>query len=331
MRIAAVQQAGLGLIELMISIAIGLFILAGVLQLYATSSQNSSMVDGASSIQEHVRFLFSYIESDIANAGYAGCLNFKVDTNRIKNISTATLNPSFIAGEFVTGTNDVSVNGKTFDQFIVRYAGSSKRVSVQQANSDNFVISQNASSQFSQGDVVLVGDCSGFGVFRVSNAPGASGVIEFKDGTYNSGTLDMSFSDENSITPAVTYLYGDTGAFKYYIDTSTAGLAASATCSADNTQYCALYRKSSASNTADELVEGVTSFEVEYGWRDAASGNLFFAHAGSVPSANWSSIDRIKIEATLSSRNKTPTNEGIDFIEKSYSRTFFFFNQIPGA
>jgi prepilin-type N-terminal cleavage/methylation domain-containing protein len=36
-----IHQRGVTLVELMISITLGLFILAGVLQMYATSSQNS--------------------------------------------------------------------------------------------------------------------------------------------------------------------------------------------------------------------------------------------------------------------------------------------------
>ncbi len=322
-------QNGVSLVEILVSIAVGLFILAGVVQLYATSTQNASMVTGSSSIQENVRFLFSRIEQDVSRAGYAGCLNFNVDAKRITNIATQTTTPVFNAAQFVAGDDNVSTSGKTFDKMILRYAGNSGRVPVQTVASNQFTVDTTQSHLFNQGDVVVVGDCSSFGVFRVSNAPGDTGNIEFATGTYNSAALNVSFSDANSIVPTITYLYSGTGAFQYYVATSSAGTAVSATCSATTPQYCALYRKSSAEANADQLVEGVEAFEVEYGWRNASDGKLFFANAGSVSS--WDDVDRVRITATLSSPNKTATNEGVDYIQRTYSRTFFFFNQIPEA
>lgn len=323
------KQSGVSLIEILVSIAVGLFILAGVVQLYATTTQNSSMVSGSSVIQENARLLFSRVETDVSRAGYAGCMNFNADARRVQNIINQATDPQFLATQFVLGEDNVSVNGKAFDKFIVRYAGSDGRTPVKETSSDSFTVATTESSKFSQGDVVVVGDCSSFGVFKVSNAPANSGVIEFADGTYNTGSFQVDFPDETDMLPSVTYLYRGTGAFEYYVATSAAGTAASASCSAATPQYCALFRKSSAASTADELVEGVDSFEVKYGWRDLSTGNLHLADAGSI--ANWSGVDRIKVTATLSSLNKTPTNEGQDYISRTYSRTFVFFNQIPGA
>lgn len=325
------KEAGISLIEILVSIAVGLFILAGVVQLYATTTQNASMVSGSSVIQENARLLFSRIEADVSKAGYAGCMSFNADTRRIQSIVNQATDPSFDASRFLTGDDDVTVSDKTFDRFIVRYAGSDGRVRVKTTGSDSFTVATSQSNKFSQGDMVVVGDCSSFGAFRVSNSPADTGIVEFQSGTYNSGGFQVNFPDENTLVPSVTYLYSGTGAYQYYVATSTAGSAASATCGSSSPQYCALFRKSSSDSSADELIEGVDGFEVEYGWRDTSSGNLYFADADSVPAANWSAIDRIKVTATLSSLNKTPTNEGPDYIQRTYSRTFFIFNQIPGA
>ncbi|WP_075185080.1 PilW family protein [Teredinibacter haidensis] len=61
------KQGGLGIIEVMVSIAVGLFILAGVLQLYATSSQNSAVVNGSSTIQENARYTGQSVVCPIAS------------------------------------------------------------------------------------------------------------------------------------------------------------------------------------------------------------------------------------------------------------------------
>lgn len=325
------KQKGVSLVEVLVSIAVGLFILAGVVQLYATTTQNASMVNGSSIIQENARLLFSRIELDVSKAGYAGCMNFNTDSQRIQSILNQATDPPFDASRFVTGDNDVSVNDKTFDKFIVRYAGSTGRAKVKSTSSDRFTVATSESGKFAQGDVVVVGDCSSFGVFRVSNSPGDTGVIQFQSGTYNSGNFQVDFPDEDDMVPSVTYLYSGTGAYQYFVATSTAGAALSETCNSGTPQYCALFRKSSSKSSADELIEGVDAFEVEYGWRNTSTGNLYFASANAVPTANWPAVDRIKVTATLSSLNKAATNEGPDFIQRTYSRTFFVFNQVPGA
>lgn len=324
------RQIGVSLVEILISLAIGLFILAGVFQLYATTTQNSSMVRGNSSIQEHVRLLFSRIETDVANAGYAGCLNFKSGITRIEDVAVKNTDPIFDMSHFIYGQDNQDVNGKTFDRLVLRYAGNDQKVAVEEVASDRFVVAASQSEHFKQGDIVIAGDCSGIGVFRVSNVPGNTGVIRFEaDNINNHAKLTTAFAGKNSVMPSITYLYNRGGAFEYKVDTSIAGKIVSQECSSVNPQYCALYRKSANSAQADELVEGVQAFDVEYGWRDPATGNLFFANAGSVPGATWALIDRIKVTATLSSQNKTPTNEGVEFLEKTFARTFLLFNQIP--
>lgn len=325
------NSSGLGLIELMVSMTIGLLILAGVIQVYLSASQNSRTVIGASAIQEHARLLFSRVENDVSRAGYAGCMNFNVEPRRVINIVNQQTNPAFNPDKFVDGKNDVQQNGKAFDEFTVSYAGNAGRLKVKEVSDTSFSINGDQSSTFNQGDLLVVGDCSSFGIFRVSNSPEDSGEIEFATGVYNTGPFSVRFLGENSPSPVVTYIYSGTGAFRYFVGTSAAGINAAASCSAATPEFCALFRKSSTSDTPDELFEGIASFEVEYGWRDSDTGNLFFANAANVPSANWSIIDRINISATLRSPEKMQTNEGSDYIERQYTRQFFLFNQSPEA
>lgn len=325
------NQNGVTLVELMVSIAIGLFILAGVMQLYLTSVQNSTMVSGSSGIQEDARYLFSKIESDVTKAGYAGCMNFNIDKTRIQNIAKQNTNPAFNARQFIEGENDVATNDKTFDRFVVSYAGSSQKIEVSKVQDDSFVVDANLSKHFAKGDIAVVGDCSGFGVFQVSNEPNNTGIIEFKEGNYNSASFSTKFSDSQGIAPGISYIYLGTGAFQYFVATSEAGIDDAKLCESATPQYCALYRLSSNDADPVELIDGVSEFEVEYGWRDAVTGNLFFADADAVPSADWANVDRIRINTSLNSAKKVATNQGMDYMATEFSRTFVFFNQIPEA
>ena len=70
------KQSGLGLVELMISITIGLVIMAGVIQLFASSRQTSTTAEAVSRIQENMRYTMQRLGDDIYRAGGMGCFSF---------------------------------------------------------------------------------------------------------------------------------------------------------------------------------------------------------------------------------------------------------------
>jgi|GEM_PF-1303864 len=72
------KHSGIGLIELLVSMFIGLFIMAGVVQMVGTTSQNAASNNALSRIQENVRFAFSRIEDDLMRAGNMGCVSSSV-------------------------------------------------------------------------------------------------------------------------------------------------------------------------------------------------------------------------------------------------------------
>ena len=79
------KHLGIGLIELLVSMFIGLFIMAGVVQMVGTTSQNAANSNALSRIQENVRFAFSRIEDDLMRAGNMGCVSSSVSYDAISN------------------------------------------------------------------------------------------------------------------------------------------------------------------------------------------------------------------------------------------------------
>ncbi len=74
MRKLAYQQ-GMTLIELMISLLIGTFLLLGAVTVYTQGRQNYQTAEGVARLQENMRFAFDTIEPDIRLAGFWGKLN----------------------------------------------------------------------------------------------------------------------------------------------------------------------------------------------------------------------------------------------------------------
>ena len=67
-------QKGLSLIELMIAIALSIFIVAAMISLFVNSKQNYRMNENMSRMQENARFAMSFISRDVRMADYHACV-----------------------------------------------------------------------------------------------------------------------------------------------------------------------------------------------------------------------------------------------------------------
>ncbi len=109
------RQAGFGLVELMISITIGLVMLAALVALFVNSSRNNREMATANSVIENGRFAIELLESDIVHAGYWGTYvpDFD-DPTRDEAAPTSTptgvpaLCEAFVEAAWVTGTATVN-------------------------------------------------------------------------------------------------------------------------------------------------------------------------------------------------------------------------------
>ena len=67
------KQQGMTLIEIMIALAIGAFLLGGVIKIFLGSTQSYRMLENLSRLQENGRFAMDFIARDIRQAGYREC------------------------------------------------------------------------------------------------------------------------------------------------------------------------------------------------------------------------------------------------------------------
>ncbi len=82
---------GVTLIELMVAMAIGLIIIAGIGYIYLQGTQGFRVQDSQSRIQEDVRFVTEIVTRDLRNARYMGCLGAKDAATNTTLGSGATL------------------------------------------------------------------------------------------------------------------------------------------------------------------------------------------------------------------------------------------------
>ena len=82
------KQNGFSIVELMVALLLGLFLVSGVTGMYISSKQTYRMTDNLSRLQESMRFSLEFMSQDIRMAGYLPCRFPPSNTNAINNGNT---------------------------------------------------------------------------------------------------------------------------------------------------------------------------------------------------------------------------------------------------
>ena len=211
MGFSSAQQKGIGLIEIMVSISIGIFILSGVIQLWATARNNASLNLNQANTQDNLRYIISQLEKDAAQVGVAGCFSqaFRQNDRYLGSILDAsnvapTALPRYDVNLFINGSENTGT--LETDQVLFRSSPSTAAIPVKLhepagANSDQITLdlstpyAQSLYAGIQQFDVLLAADCSGAVFFMVTNEPAADGVLQFAAGTIASSGINQGFAN----------------------------------------------------------------------------------------------------------------------------------------
>lgn len=304
----AIRQSGIGLIELMISITVGLLVMAGVIQLFASANQNSVTAEGASRIQENIRYALARIGDDIARAGNLGCHSFAARPNGYftNDLVVAETWDDDFANNFIFGINDDPETGgdaavlDETDTLLVRYADAASTLEITDVVSSSEFRFADASA-VTTNDVVMAGTCSEAHLFQA--------VVNGNDISMANGTHTIS------TTESLAFLYtGNTGVHEYYIGGSS--------CAANAQVDCSLYRRTNG-GAGEELVKGVHNMQVEYVIDGATT---YHSSADLITNGlNLADIDRVRV--TLDFNAEDVTQDG-NLLTKTVRRTFSVRNQL---
>ena len=254
-----VQQRGLSLIELIIAMALGIILSAGVIEIYTGSKQAYRTQDALSRLQENGRYAMDIIAGDIRQSGYLGCGNMdKLSDNN--NINVVTSSPVIAAYNNTTAfsgsdnrgnqswspTLPSSVGAVDDDTDVVTATGAGRCVTPVTVDMTSATGAINIATAnpcgFSDEQVLLVADCSTADVFRVTNDPGSTGQLQH-------GGLSVLYTE--SAASEVMAFSSNT----YFIRT-TNGVPTLFVL--DNTQ-------AAGANNPVALVEGVENLQIMYG------------------------------------------------------------------
>lgn len=332
-RIASIQirQQGLSLVEVMISIALGLFLLAGLTYLYLGSKTSYGTQTAVSKVQETLRFAFEFISYDLRMAGYSGCINIRDAAPQV--VANAPV-PKVGLGNSLRGyPNGVGWTKPSAwptrvvgtDVIEVSYVSSdcgSNLTPPFSNGSQLFIASNNCGLVDNQ--VLIVTDCKRADVFR---------------GTFSSssGKVNVAHGSAQNTQPAGSTCPGGSG--KLVTECTTAGNYQGDAFLASLSGWVfyiginpngipALYRGvSDGTSLPEELTEGVYGMTFQYGL-DTVVDSIFMADSYSATPTDWTQV--VSVEVTLAARSsedgavpnsQTYTYNGASVTDKRYRQT----------
>ncbi|CAM5402973.1 PilW family protein [Thauera mechernichensis] len=280
------RQLGMTIVELMISMTIGLVILGAVGALFINVQHSARNADSMSRIQENARFAVELMARDIRMAGYIGCGNLGSGTiNTIANAPVPQLNaanairgqdaPSgTIAGITLAGGDTVTImRGTGSDVHLVGNVVPSNANIQINSNPDNFAAD----------DVLMVTNCSNTDVFRATNVSNSSGTITLAhSSSSNTGNRIGTYGPDAFVMRLARFVY--------FVGTNP------------DTNRPSLYRANTiaSAGVAEELVDNVENMEIEYGV-DTNNNNAADEYRAAAAVTNWESVISVRLRLLVAS------------------------------
>ncbi|RDZ29251.1 PilW family protein [Lysobacter silvisoli] len=93
------HAAGFSMVELMVALALGTFLMIGLLQVFDASRITYKLSEGLARVQENSRFAMDYLQRDLRMAGHMGCV---ADQSRLLSLSNRGFRSAFAAQTWPT-------------------------------------------------------------------------------------------------------------------------------------------------------------------------------------------------------------------------------------
>jgi len=290
------KQKGFSLIELMLALALGLVVTAGIVQLFVGNNRTNQLITGQSRLQESARYALDFVSRSVRNGGFYGC---DPESDKIYNTLNAGWNQMFeldltvpVQGFDGTGSgnsvgdwspslttlpigtasttiipgNGIDINSlvPSTDILVVRYQVAPGFRITQRVNpNDDPVIENNGDVDLTAGDYAVISDCEQAAIFRVTGLSGGANLTLAR----NTGTGPFDNRAGVSLSQQGRSYGGDIdnqGSVVAKLNTDIFFVAESANNNNRGDAITSLWRKSGV-DAPVELVEGISNLQVLFG------------------------------------------------------------------
>lgn len=274
------KQRGLSLVELMISITLGLVLMAGVIHVFLSSRAVFSTQQAMSRAQENGRLGMELISEDIRMAGYWGCANR--DSPMASDLSGGFWDDYVLGFEpnAIQSVTATTISGLApapiadMPALVVRYASGAPLLLTAQNGTDSVTVggsvANNCIGEVCANKPAVISNCVAVRVFKPTAITGSGTAQITHAGSWESNALT---SIHDVFYPGAEVLAANTIVF--YLANNTAGKPS-------------LYRHDSLSGSAVEVIEGVEKIHFQFAVNDA------YVEATGV--TNWLDVKGVRVE-----------------------------------
>jgi type IV pilus assembly protein PilW len=315
------SQTGFTLIELMIAMLLGAFLIGGIMQIFLGSRQTYRMQENLSRLQENGRFAMDFITRDNRMMGFQGCASRTLVPNIIIDPRNPNPNPTpaTLTGGLSTplvGTDNVANNWSASacgasnscvagtDALTYHFGAScgGYLTGNMGTNNANIQISAANTCNINMYDVLMISDCSSSDIFIATSA--SSG-----------GVQTIPHANNQNTTNNLSKLYGSNAevlafrSYSFFIRNNSSGEPA-------------LWRldNSRPASTSDpinpiELVEGVENMQILYGadTDTTPDGTANYYVSAGTAGLDMNKVVSIRVSVVVRSMNDGLAAQPIDY------------------
>ena len=292
--------AGFSLVELMISIVLGLLITGAAVSMFLSFSRTYTASESLSRAQENARVAFELMARDLREAGTVPCSRYIPVVNVLNGAGgswwSTTGSGSGIGGGIVGFDNGSLAGSLAGTDAIQAISGSSVAAFVANHDEVNAIFTVTpASHGFAVGDILMVCDYSQGAIFQKTSGAGAT-IVHNNSGAPGNCSKGLGFANPAVCTAAgKRYKFPDNStvvrlqAARWYIAANGRG---------GNSLFRVALRGSSVA-APEEVVEGVVDMQVRY----LAGGATSYAPASDDNAASaiadWSTITGARVSLII--------------------------------
>jgi len=327
---------GFTLIELMISMVLGLIVIAGVVSILLANRRSYDTNEGLSQVQESARTAFELIARDVRQAGGNGCDNSRGTTNALgattawwrdwvgmRGYDEAAVDPAVGigagVGQRVAGTDSLVTQGLDGIALPIElHAAAAARIDINAAT-----------TPFVAGDIMLVCDFDHATIFQASGYDAGTPAVFHLSGVGTPGNCsqglgiptDCASTTGNVYTFTPNSMIGRVSAVSWYVGnngrTTDSGTS--------------LYRARLAPGgvmVTEEMVAGITDLNIQYG----VNGSNDIFDAAALSTAQWAQVNSVFIELQATSadaRVSTDATVNAGRLSRPFTYLITLRNRIP--
>lgn len=338
----ATDQRGLTLIELMISVVLGLVLVGGVLSIFVSTNQTAKLNDNLMRVQENARGAFDLMARDIREAGQNPCGARKNVANLLRSSSAIPVWTAWHLGTlrgydntqdetgikaFGTTTN-ARVSG-TDAVLVIKTDGEEENVASHDTGTTTLTLTNGSS--FDEMDIAFVCDAMSSAIFQINDISPDSGTDKGKNLDHQKDSTNLNCDD--FLGPPATPSDCPTVAKTFEIKDITPEIKAAPLASSfwyvgnsDNGKR-SLYRSKITRSTTggtttiimspEEIIPDVQDLQITYLTRDGTTGALASSWVAASSITDWaddnttSQIVAVKLDLTLQTVDKVSTGQAV--------------------